>query len=217
MYMMQSPALLFLAAGMALPSLPASAQMPKVSAAVHSQALHAGKINPMLFGNFIELLDDVAPGMWAELLNDRSFEGIVPPANWCYFDGSPDICDRPWDTNGTWTLDTEAPFNGARSARLTAGPGPASLTQSGLAARKGMGYRFSGYLRSDSAVKAAVLLKCLLPTGQWMTLARAELPGPFAGMEKVRCRDDLGGGNRPRRLRAPRRGARPGCGRTSSR
>jgi len=174
--MKQSLALLLLAAGMAPPSLPASAQMPKVSATVHSQALHAGKINPMLFGNFIELLDDVAPGMWAELLNDRSFEGIVPPANWCYFDGSPDICDRPWDTNGAWTLDTEAPFNGARSARLTAGPQPASLTQSGLAARKGMGYRFSGYLRSDSAVKAAVLLKCLLPTGQWMTLARAELP-----------------------------------------
>ena len=168
--------LVLLVAGMALASLPAAAQMPKVSTVIHSQALHAGKINPMLFGNFIELLDDVAPGMWAELLNDRSFVGIIPSANWCYYDGSLDICDRPWDTNATWTLDTGDPFNGARSARLTAGPQPASLTQSGLAARKGMGYRFSGYLRSDPGVKAAVLLKCLLPTGEWMTLARAELP-----------------------------------------
>ena len=97
--------------------------MPKVNTIIHSQALHAGKISPRLFGNFIELLDDVAPGMWAELLNDRSFEGIIPSANWCYFDGSLDICDRPWDPNATWTRDPENPFNGARNARLTAGPG----------------------------------------------------------------------------------------------
>ncbi|HXP61105.1 MAG TPA: alpha-L-arabinofuranosidase C-terminal domain-containing protein [Dongiaceae bacterium] len=174
--MKQPLALALLAAGMALPPGQAAAQMPKVNTIIHSQARHAGKINPMLFGNFIELLDDVAPGMWAELLNDRSFEGIIPSANWCYFDGSLDICDRPWDPNPTWTRDPENPFNGARSARLTAGPQPASLTQSGLAARKGVGYRFSGYLRSDSGVKAAVLLKCLLPTGEWMTLARVELP-----------------------------------------
>jgi len=176
--------LVLLAAGMALASFSAPAQMPKVSTVIHSQALHAGKVNPMLFGNFIELLDDVAPGMWAELLNDRSFEGIIPPAKWCYFDGSLDICDRPWDTNSTWTLDLENPFNGLRSARLTAGPQPASLTQSGLAARKGMDYRFSGYLRSDPGVKASVLLKCLLPTGEWMTLASAELPALSQQWEK---------------------------------
>jgi alpha-N-arabinofuranosidase len=182
--MKQPLALALLAAGMALPSGQAAAQMPKVNTIIHAQARHAGKINPMLFGNFIELLDDVAPGMWAELLNDRSFEGIIPSANWCYFDGSLDICDRPWDPNPTWTRDPENPFNGARSARLTAGPEPASLTQSGLAARKGMGYRFSGFLRSDSGVKAAVLLKCLLPTGEWMTLARAELPALSAEWKK---------------------------------
>jgi hypothetical protein len=47
--------------------------------------------------NFIELLDDVVPGMWAEMLNDRSFEGVTRPANWCYYDGSLTICDRDWD------------------------------------------------------------------------------------------------------------------------
>jgi len=171
---MQSPfALVLVAAGMAFPAL---AQTPKASTIIHAQPLHAGRISPKLFGNFIELLDDLAPGLWAELLNDRSFEGVIPPANWCYYDGSLDICDRQWDTNATWAIDSEDPFNGARSAKLTAGPQPASLTQSGLAARKGMNYGFSGYLRADTGLKASVLLKCLLPTGDWMTLASADLP-----------------------------------------
>ncbi len=138
----------------------------------------------MLFGNFIELLDDVVPGMWAELLNDRSFEGVVPAANWCYYDGSPDICDRAWDTNGTWTCDTENPFNGLRSAKLTAGPRPASLTQTGLSTKKGLTYSFSGYFRGENGVKATVRLKFRLPTGDWMTLGSARLPSPSLRWQK---------------------------------
>jgi hypothetical protein len=42
----------------------------------------------------IELLDDMLRGMWAELLNERGFEGFVPPANWAYYDGSPTLSDR---------------------------------------------------------------------------------------------------------------------------
>src|SRR5208283_5368247 len=83
---------------------------------VHSQPLHAGRINPMLFGNFVELLDDVVPAMWAEMLNNRSFEGVTRAANWSYYDGKPDFSDREWDTNSTWSYATENPFNGARSA-----------------------------------------------------------------------------------------------------
>jgi alpha-L-arabinofuranosidase len=154
-----------------------TAEPARVQTIIHSQPLQAGRIDPKLFGNFVELLDDVVPGMWAELLNDRSFEGVVPPVKWCYYDGSPDICDRQWDTNATWTCDTGKPFNGTRCAQLQCGSQPAILTQSGLAARKGMTYTFSGYLCADAGVKAAVLLKFLLPTGDWMTLASAELPG----------------------------------------
>jgi alpha-L-arabinofuranosidase len=153
-----------------------SAQPASVETIIHAQPLHSGRIDRKLFGNFIELLDDVVPGMWAELLNDRSFEGVIPPANWCYYDGSPDICDRTWDTNGTWRLDTEHPFNGLRTARLTAGASPAELTQSGLRVKKGMTYTFSGHLRADAAVRTTVRLKFLLPTGEWMTLATAPLP-----------------------------------------
>src|SRR5438270_10214927 len=83
-------------------------------AIIHSQPLHAGRINPRLFGNFIELLDDVAPGLWAEMLNDRSFEGVAPCLNPFYYDGTPNFCDREWDRNPTWSYDVANPFNGVR-------------------------------------------------------------------------------------------------------
>lgn len=157
------------------------AQTAKASTTVHAQPLHGGRINPKLFGNFIELLDDVVPGMWAEMLNDRSFEGVTKLSPWCYYDGAPDICDREWDTNATWTYDTENPFNGKRSAHLTATRGqPASLTQSGLAVKRGMEYACSGWFRADSPKLAVtVFLKTLLPDGKWMTLGSAKL-GPMS-------------------------------------
>jgi alpha-L-arabinofuranosidase len=152
------------------------AESPHASVVIRSQPLQAGRIDPKLFGNFVELLDDVVPGMWAEMLNDRSFEGVIPAANWCYYDGSLDICDRQWDTNASWSLDHEKPFNGSQCARLNASGGTARLTQSGLLVKRHMGYTFSGYLRSDHGIKARVLLKTLLPTGEWLTLASARLP-----------------------------------------
>src|SRR4051812_17960370 len=110
---------------------------------IHAVSPQGGKIDPRLFGNFIELLDDVTPGIWSEMLNDRSFEGVTPLANWCYFDGAPNVCDRQWDTNATWSLDSANPFNGAHSVQLSATRSqPANLIQSGLAVKKGMTYSF---------------------------------------------------------------------------
>ena len=56
-----------------------AAGVPEATVTVSSRPLHAGRVSPMLFGNFMELLDDLVPSMWAEMLNDRSFEGITPP------------------------------------------------------------------------------------------------------------------------------------------
>ena len=187
--MKASIALILASAGLAVCSPQLFAESAKADATIHSQPLHAGTINPMLFGNFIELLNDVVPGMWAEMLNDRSFEGVTRPANWCYYDGSLDICDRDWDKNPTWSYDGENPFNGARSARLAAGPQAATLTQSGLAVKKGLEYRFSGYFRSDNpGLRITVALKTRLPTDQWMTLASAKLPALSANWRKVSLR-----------------------------
>ena len=172
------------AVGLAMFCWPAWGDPPHLTATVTSQPLHGGRVDPKLFGNFIELLDDVVPGMWAEMLNDRSFEGILPAANWCYYDGSPDICDRPWDTNTTWSYDTAKPFNGSRSAKLTAASEPATLTQSGLATRAGLSYTFSGYFRAEGGLKVTARLKFLLPTGEWMTLGAADLPALSSPWQK---------------------------------
>src|ERR1700746_2891770 len=113
---MKSPVLALLVS-FCLAASTGGAELSKVNTVVHAQPLHSGRIDPKLFGNFVELLDDVVPGMWAELLNDRSFVGIVPPAHWWYYDGSLDICDRTWDANASWTWDDEHPFNGSRTVR----------------------------------------------------------------------------------------------------
>lgn len=165
-----------------------SAQPAPVSATIYNRPLNPGEVDPKIFGNFVELLEDVVPGMWAEMLNDRSFEGIAPAAHWSYYDGSPDICDRPWDANVTWKIVEEKPFNGLRCACLTPGSGDASLTQSGLSARRGMDYVFSGYLRAEPGVRASVRLKFLLPNEEWLTLAEAELPSFSSEWQKVRVK-----------------------------
>jgi alpha-N-arabinofuranosidase len=163
--------------GLAFMVSPAAAHAEEPGAVVRAAALNGGRVNPMLFGNFVELLDDVVPGMWAEMLNDRSFEGVLKAANWSYYDGAPDFCDRKWDTNETWAIDTSEPFNGARSAKLTATrTRPATLSQPGLAVTRGMTYRFSGYFRSDAALAVTLHLKARLPDGSWMTLGSAKLP-----------------------------------------
>jgi alpha-N-arabinofuranosidase len=116
--------------------------------------------------------------MWAEMLGDRGFEGVLPTANWVYHLGALNLCDRDWDKDETWAYSSEGPWNGAQSARLTASKNrPARLTQSHLAVKKGMTYLFSGYLRAGSSrLDVSVRLKALLPDGRWMFLGWTDLP-----------------------------------------
>lgn len=159
-----------------------------VDLVVLDRPLHAGRISPMLYGGFVELLDDVVPGMWAEMLGNRDFEGVLPAANWAYHLGALNLCDRDWDHNGTWTCDEEEPWSGARSAKLTAAKDrPGQLSQGGLAVTRGMTYQFSGCLRSDSAsLEVSVRLKTLLPDGQWMSFGSVTLPSPTADWTRTR-------------------------------
>lgn len=143
----------------------------------------------MLYGSFIELWDDHVAGLWAEMLNDRSFAGVQPRVNWCYHIGEPNVCDRKWDANDTWTMDSSNPFNGAYSAKLTSAKGKSGLiSQSGLAMKKGMTYHFSGYFRTNSpAVKARMVLKTLLPDETWMVLASTVIPNKGDKWNKFSC------------------------------
>ncbi len=158
----------------------AAVRADTVNLVVLNKPLHAGRISPTLYGGFVELLDDLIPGMWAEMLGDRGFEGVVPTSNWAYHLGALNLCDRDWDKNETWSYSTEDPWNGAQSARLTAARDrPGRLTQSGLAVTKGMTYLFSGHFRSDSAgLEVSTRLKALLPDGQWMALGAVSFPRP---------------------------------------
>ena len=162
---------------------------------ISSKPLHDGRINPMLFGNFIELLDDLCPGMWAEMLNDRGFEGVIPPAKWVDYDGSPTFCDRTWDKSKDWSIETVGAFNGPRCARITARDDRAiGLTQSGLVVKRNGSYRFSAWLRSDvTNLRVQAVLKTALPDGRFAELALAELAAPSSNWTRVSAQLDTSG------------------------
>ena len=156
---------------------------------VSAQPLHAGRISPMLYGGFIELLDDLVPGMWAEMLNDRNFEGVENARWWCYRTGEPNFCDRKWNESASWCYDATNPFNGTRSAKLAAKrESNANLTQSGLAVKKGMAYHFEGYFKADVAtLQPKVLLRAQNFDGTWTVLGSVELSNPMKQWAKEKC------------------------------
>jgi alpha-N-arabinofuranosidase len=163
---------------------------------VLAQPLHEGRISPMLYGGFVELLDDVVPGMWAEMLGDRGFEGVLPTSTWDYFRGEPNLCDRDWDKSSDWSYDTDKPFNDRQCARLDipaggswAEPITARLSQSQLAVRKGAAYIFTGHIRGNGAGgDIRVSLRTRLPDETWTVLASATLGRPGSSWGKVRAR-----------------------------
>jgi alpha-N-arabinofuranosidase len=163
-----------------------TAQADDLTIKISAQPMHDGRISPMLFGNFIELLDDLVPGMRAEMLNDRGFEGIVPAANWVYYDGSPTLCDRTWNANESWTIDGAGAFNGLRSARIISQERTwSALTQSGLAVSEGASYRFSGFMRAEGTLDVQARLEFKLPDGREQDLAVLKLERPKTEWTRV--------------------------------
>jgi alpha-L-arabinofuranosidase len=171
--------LLWLAVGFVLLGVGAATAQETVK--VSNRTLHDGRINPMLFGNFIELLDDLVPGMWAQMLNDRGFEGVIPPANWVYYDGSPTFCDHAWDKSRDWTTSEDQPFTGRKCAKIAAnGEKPARLSQSGLAVKQGALYHASGWIRGEGEVRVQVALEARAPDGSTIELATGDAWQPTA-------------------------------------
>ena len=89
--------------------------------------LHASPINPMQYGQFIEYLCDLVPGMWAEKLYDGSFEGLTP-YKFAYLRAT-DFREKPWYPSGAtnraeYTLDRHDPVSGAVSQKIAAGAAP---------------------------------------------------------------------------------------------
>ena len=115
--------------------------------------LHAEPINPFQYGQFIEHLCTLVPGMWAEKLYDGSFEGLSP-YKFVYLKET-DFKEKPWyptgaTNRGEFALDPETKISGKVSKRITAIPGaPCTLgiAQDGVAVQKALACTFSCYMK----------------------------------------------------------------------
>ncbi len=164
-----------------LGGLPVTATAEDLSFKVSSSPRHDGRIDPKLFGNFVELLDDLVPGMWAELLNDtggferRSFR----PPNGSITTAPRRSCDRAWDKSEDWSIEKNDAFNGLQCARISGRKDRWSgVTQSGLTVKKGEEYRVSIWVRSEGDVRAQAMLRTRNPEGGLEDLAVIDLAKP---------------------------------------
>jgi alpha-N-arabinofuranosidase len=127
---------------------------------ITTKRLQKEPISPLIYGNFVELLSDLVPAMWAEKLDVTSFEFLRTPEererrrSKVSFDPQRDPQDRLWRPIGEkatseWTLDPENPFNGQVSERirLAAGGAEAGIAQDGIFVEKGRSYNFTGHFR----------------------------------------------------------------------
>jgi alpha-N-arabinofuranosidase len=120
---------------------------------ITKQPLVNTKISPMQYGQFIEYLCNLVPGMWAEKLYDGSFEGLSP-YSFAYIKES-DYHEQPWYRSGYTNRssagkDATVRISGDHSMRIEIGEGaPAisGISQDGLAFKKGETLHFSIFAR----------------------------------------------------------------------
>lgn len=112
-----------------------------------------GKISPLQYGQFIEYLCTVVPGMWAEKLYDGSFEGLTPYK--VVFLKEIDFREKSWYPSGAvnradYTKDRTNPVSGEVCQKITARPGApctVGISQDGIAQDRGKACTFTCYLR----------------------------------------------------------------------
>ncbi len=122
---------------------------------VTSDFLCPGEISPLQYGQFIEYLCDLVPGMWAEKLHDASFEGLTPYK--FAFLKETDFRAKPWYPCGAvnraeHTLDSNEPVSGATSQKIFVPAGPpctVGIAQDGVALDGGKACLFSCWLRQQ--------------------------------------------------------------------
>src|SRR5579883_869918 len=115
--------------------------------------LRPGTINPMQYGQFIEYLCNLVPGMWAEKLYDGSFEGLTP-YKFAYLRQT-DFREKPWYPSGAanraeYSLDRHEPISGAVCQKIDAkagAPCTVGISQDGIAIERDRACSFHCYLR----------------------------------------------------------------------
>jgi alpha-N-arabinofuranosidase len=151
--------------------------------------LRPGTINPMQYGQFVEYLCDLVPGMWAEKLCDGSFEGLTP-YKFAYLRET-DFREHSWYPSGATnraehSSDRGDPVSGAVCRKIVVAPGApctAGVAQDGIAVERGRPCTFRCYLRQDG-VKGPVQVR-LRREGR--VLASAEF-SPGAGWKRYSAR-----------------------------
>lgn len=114
-----------------------------------------GRISPFQYGQFIEYLCDLVPGMWAEKLHDGSFEGLSPYG--FAFVQQTDFREKPWYPSGavnraSYSLDPTDRISGAVSQKIAVDAGPpctVGISQDGIFVEAGKAYTFACYLRRE--------------------------------------------------------------------
>ncbi|MDQ1318379.1 MAG: hypothetical protein QG588_2039, partial [Candidatus Poribacteria bacterium] len=69
---------------------------------ISSESAYEDSISPLIFGDFMEPLNDLLPGMWSEKIVDRNFAGVLQPnciyppgTNWAYPRWEPIVYGQP--------------------------------------------------------------------------------------------------------------------------
>jgi alpha-N-arabinofuranosidase len=145
--------------------------------------LYPGEISPLQYGQFLEYLCDLVPGMWAERLYDGSFEGLSQYK--FVFLKEKDFREQPWYPAGAvnraeFTLDAKDPVSGSVAKRIRVSEGApcvAGLAQDGVFVERGKLVVFSCFLRRQGGSgpvrvrlhrEGKVYATCAFhPTGQW--------------------------------------------------
>ena len=133
--------------------------MPDHGIIIKNKPLHDGRISPFIYGDFIEFVDTLIPGMRAELVRNRAFEGVLTPADGRFYDMRLDFKEDPWcetiyEAKATLSLDPMEKMAGSHALRLAVhsvqAGGFAGISQDDIWVRAGLRYRLEIHAKASA-------------------------------------------------------------------
>jgi alpha-L-arabinofuranosidase len=159
-------------------------QPSQATTVITREFLQSGRIEQGQYGQFIEYLCDLVPGMWADKLCDAGFEGLSPYNRLVYLKET-DFREHPWypcgaTNRGKFDRDTATQVGGSSSYRISAEedvPCTLGIAQDAIALEQGMPCTFSIYLK-QKGMRGAVTVRLhregteyaaceFQPSGEW--------------------------------------------------